>query len=103
MYFDSHSDIWWDVTQQLELGNTDVFNKRHLEKFRAGGIEGSFFVIWVDPPQLYPCMSNYKHGVDDLIIQKEFGHKDLRTTQQCYCYDLTTDEERYEKIAQSLA
>ena len=55
------------------------------------------------PPQLYPCMSNYKHGVDDLIIQKEFGHKDLRTTQQCYCYDLTTDEERYEKIAQSLA
>ena len=50
MYFDSHSDIWCDVTQQLELGNTDVFNKRHLEKFRAGGIEGSFFVIWVDPP-----------------------------------------------------
>ena len=43
------------------------------------------------------------NGVDDLIIQKEFGHKDLRTTQQCYCYDLTTDEERYEKIAQSLA
>ena len=30
MYFDSHSDIWCDVTQQLELGNTDVFNKRHF-------------------------------------------------------------------------
>ena len=43
------------------------------------------------------------NGVDDLIIQKKFGHKDLRTTQQCYCYDLTTDEERYEKNAQSLA
>ena len=43
------------------------------------------------------------NGVDDLIIQKEFGHKDLRTTQQCYCYDLTTDEERYEKIARSLS
>lgn len=50
MYFDSHSDIWCDITQQLELGNTDIFNKRHLEKFRKGGIEGSFFVIWVDPP-----------------------------------------------------
>ena len=43
------------------------------------------------------------NGVDDLIIQKEFGHKDLRTTQQCYCYDLTTDDERYEKIAKSLS
>lgn len=50
MYFDSHADIWCDITQQRELGMTDVFNKRHLEKFRKGGIEGSFFVIWVDPP-----------------------------------------------------
>ncbi|MDO5139446.1 MAG: tyrosine-type recombinase/integrase [Oscillospiraceae bacterium] len=42
-------------------------------------------------------------GIDDLIIQKELGHKDVQTTQKCYCYDLTKDEERYEIIAQSLA
>lgn len=45
----------------------------------------------------------HANGVDDLIIQKQLGHKDLRTTQQCYCYDLTTDEERYSQIAKSLA
>ena len=49
MYFDAHSDIWLDVLQQRESGMTDVFNKRHLAKFRKGGIEGSFFVIWASP------------------------------------------------------
>lgn len=42
-------------------------------------------------------------GIDDLIIQKQLGHKDVTTTQRCYCYDLSTDDERYEKISQSLS
>ncbi len=50
MYFDAHSDIWGDITQRRLDGETNVFHRRHYEKFVKGGIEGSFFVIWVDPP-----------------------------------------------------
>lgn len=50
MYFDAHSDIWCDVTARRLKGETEVFRRRHLERFRKGGVEGSIFVIWVDPP-----------------------------------------------------
>ena len=50
------------------------------------------------------CASKmHADGIDDLIIQKQLGHKDLSTTQQCYCYDLTTDDERYRLISASLS
>ena len=42
-------------------------------------------------------------GVNDLIIQAQLGHKDLRTTYNSYCYDVTTDAERYRAISASLA
>ena len=42
-------------------------------------------------------------GVNDLIIQAQLGHKDLRTTFNSYCYDVTTDAERYRAISASLA
>ena len=42
-------------------------------------------------------------GVDDLIIQAQLGHKDIKTTHNSYCYDTKTDVERYEKITKSLS
>lgn len=51
MIFDAHGDIWTDVTQRITRdGEHDVFRKHHLQKFRDGGVTGSIFVIWVDPP-----------------------------------------------------
>ena len=50
MYFDAHSDIWCDVTTRRLNGETNVFDRCHLERMRKGGVEGSIFVIWVDPP-----------------------------------------------------
>ena len=50
MFFDAHSDIWSDVTTRRLNGETDVFRKHHLDRFRKGNVEGSIFVIWVDPP-----------------------------------------------------
>lgn len=50
MYFDAHSDIWCDVTARRLRGETDVLRKHHLDRLRKGGVEGSIFVIWVDPP-----------------------------------------------------
>ena len=50
MYFDAHSDIWCDVTTRRLNGETNVFDRCHLERLRKGGVEGSIFVIWVDPP-----------------------------------------------------
>lgn len=50
MYFDAHSDIWCDVTNRRLRGETNVFHNHHLQRFQKGGVEGSIFVIWVDPP-----------------------------------------------------
>ena len=50
------------------------------------------------------CASKmHSDGVNDLIIQAQLGHKDLRTTFNSYCYDVTTDAERYRAISASLA
>ena len=50
------------------------------------------------------CASKmHADGVNDLIIQPQLGHKDLRTTFNSYCYDVTTDTERYRAISASLA
>ncbi|MEA4987961.1 MAG: membrane dipeptidase [Anaerovorax sp.] len=50
MVFDGHSDIWSDVTIRSLRGETDILKKYHLPRLRKGQIEGSIFVIWVDPP-----------------------------------------------------
>lgn len=50
MYFDAHSDIWTDVTVRRLKGETNILRKYHLSRLRKGKLEGSIFVIWVDPP-----------------------------------------------------
>ena len=40
MYFDAHSDIWCDVTTRRLNGETNVFDRCHLERMRKGGVEG---------------------------------------------------------------
>ncbi len=42
-------------------------------------------------------------NISDLTIQAQLGHKDLRTTQNSYCYDLSRDDERYELISRAFA
>ena len=48
--FDAHSDIWSDVTAHRLAGGTSVLRRRHMDRLAKGGVEGSIFVIWVDPP-----------------------------------------------------
>lgn len=50
MIFDSHSDIWSDVTVKTLRGEKDIFRKYHYERLHKGGVEGSVFVMWIDPP-----------------------------------------------------
>lgn len=50
MIFDGHSDIWTDVTIKSLEGESHILDKYHKDKLKEGGIEGSIFVIWVDPP-----------------------------------------------------
>lgn len=50
MVFDAHSDIWSDITVRTLRGETDIFRKYHYERLKKGGIEGSVFVMWIDPP-----------------------------------------------------
>lgn len=49
MIFDGHADIWVDVADNRKRGMTNVFRKRHLDKFKSGNINGGIFVIWIDP------------------------------------------------------
>lgn len=50
MIFDGHSDIFTDVTIRRLAGETNVLRNHHMERLKKGGVEGSIFVIWVDPP-----------------------------------------------------
>ena len=78
MFFDAHSDIWCDVTQKRLDGGSNVFDTFHLPKFIKGGVEGSIFVIWVDPPndadyaarthQIMKCVSDEVKECDSFRI-----------------------------------
>ena len=41
-------------------------------------------------------------GIDDLTIQQQLGHKDIQTTYKSYCYDTTTDIEKYAAISRAM-
>lgn len=55
VYFDVHSDIWTDVTVRRLQGERHVLRNHHLDRLRKGGVAGSIFVIWVDPPYTRDC------------------------------------------------
>ena len=42
-------------------------------------------------------------NVSDVTIQRQLGHKDLRTTQEHYLFDLSRDDERYDLISQAFS
>ena len=50
MVFDGHSDIFTDVTVRRLKGETQVLKNHHLPRLKQGNIEGSCFVLWIDPP-----------------------------------------------------
>lgn len=50
MFFDGHTDIFTDVTIRMLAGENDILNKHHLDRLKAGQIEGGIFVLWCDPP-----------------------------------------------------
>ena len=41
-------------------------------------------------------------GISDLVIQGQLGHEELRTTQQSYCYDISSEDDRYNSIANAM-
>ena len=46
--FDAHEDIWTHIAQKNEKGETNIFDKYHLESHKAGNVQGGIFVIWID-------------------------------------------------------
>ena len=91
MIFDGHSDIWTDVTQRTLKGENNILKKYHLDKLRKGQIEGSIFVIWIDPPYTKDPYARSLQFVDS--IKKELE----------YCKDTVMIVRSYEDIAKALA
>ena len=73
--FDAHSDIWTDVTLKISKGENNIVNKYHIERLKKGNVEGSIFVIWIDPP--YDKMSPY----DRLMEIKSAVEKEISITK----------------------
>ncbi len=48
--FDIHGDIWTDSAVHRSKGERNIVRDRHLQRFRAGGMTGGVFIVWVDPP-----------------------------------------------------
>jgi membrane dipeptidase len=89
--FDGHSDIWTDVTQRTLKGENNILKKYHLDKLRKGQIEGSIFVIWIDPPYTKDPYARSMQFVDS--IKKELE----------YCKDSVLIVRSYENIEKALA
>lgn len=82
MVFDAHSDIWSDVTVRRLAGETGVFRRRHLARMKKGGVEGSMFVIWVDPPydRDYPARTKQ---IMDAAAAEIAECRELRIVHSC--------------------
>lgn len=78
MVFDAHSDIWSDVTVRSLRGETDIFRKYHYERLKKGGIEGSIFVMWIDPPYTRNPAARLKQIMDAVNKETENCHDILR-------------------------
>ena len=44
--FDAHSDLLYDVARRRLAGEERVLETRHLERLRAGGVEGLVLAFW---------------------------------------------------------
>lgn len=82
MYFDAHSDIWADVTNKRLMGETNVVHNHHTDRLTRGHVEGSIFVMWVDPPydkdhvartkQIFSCVRDEIDEAKDIAIVKTY-------------------------------
>lgn len=80
MIFDGHSDIFTDVTVRRLKGETQVLKNHHLPRLRKGNIEGSCFVLWIDPPydvnpskrlgELMQCIKDEMAECEEAVIVK---------------------------------
>lgn len=64
MIFDGHSDIFTDVLIRRLEGETQVLRTHHLPRLRKGNIDGSCFVLWIDPPY---AMENPADRMEQLL------------------------------------
>lgn len=46
MVFDGHSDLLYDVTRRRLAGEDHVLERCHLDRLRAGGVEGLVLALW---------------------------------------------------------
>lgn len=67
MFFDAHSDILSDVTNKRRAGEKDILRKYHLERLRAGNIEGSIFVLWAEPEQGDISETNARKRTEEIM------------------------------------
>lgn len=82
MVFDGHSDIFTDVTVRRLQGETQVLKNHHLPRLRKGNIEGSCFVLWIDPPhdahpakrlgELMQCIKDEMAECEEAVLVKNY-------------------------------
>lgn len=47
--FDTHTDIWYDVSLKKEKGNNDVLRTYHLPRLKSGNVFGINAAVWTNP------------------------------------------------------
>lgn len=47
--FDTHTDIWYDVSLKKENGNNDVLRTYHLPRLKSSGVCGINAAVWTNP------------------------------------------------------
>ncbi len=78
MIFDGHSDIWTDVIVKQKQGETDILNKHHYNKLVKGGISGSIFVIWTDPPYDVTTLNRTKEIMESVRLEMKYASNNFQ-------------------------
>ncbi|KZN99747.1 dipeptidase [Pseudobacillus badius] len=78
--FDLHSDLFTDIAWRRSCGETNVFDRIHYPKLKAGGITAAICVFWVEP-------AFSKHPYERFQQLLTYVMEDLQTSQHaCICH-----------------
>jgi membrane dipeptidase len=92
MIFDAHSDILSDITTKYLNGETDVFRRYHYDGIVKGKVEGSIFVIWVEPEYMDNSYARVIKIMDSLKKDYEYSH-DILSIVKSYDEMMTAKKE----------
>ncbi len=90
--FDTHTDIWYDLSLKKEKGDNDVLRTYHLPRLKSGGVWGINAAVWTNP-KIEDPMNRFIQMLGARSEQIELmNHKDFVFAQRSDQIDKAAEE-----------